>query len=131
MEKHFYNTRADMETLSKDLINYLHKEGFNVKLKRNGESIYVITAEKIVKGKVKLLMIEILKDKDNSLVINFRNRHELKPPTYSSLIWQFLGGGFLLKGIYEDVEFYQQIEKRFWRMVEELMSAYGESSAHS
>lgn len=131
MEKHFYNTRIDVEKLSIDLVNYLQEEGFNVKLRWNDESIYVITAEKRVKGKVKLLMIEILKARDDSLVINFRNQHELKPPMYSSLIWQFLGGGFLLRGIYEDIEFYQQVEKRFWRKVEELMSTYNGSSAHS
>lgn len=128
MEKHFHNTKIDIKTLSMELIKYLQNEGLNIKLEGD-EALYVITAEKRVKGRVKRLAIEIFRSQED-VIINFRNRHELKQSLYSSLIWQFFGGGFLLKEIYEDMEFYQQIEERFWRKVEELINTYSESSTH-
>ncbi len=124
MKKNFHKTKIDIKTLSIELVKYLQKEGLNVKLK-GGETLYVITAEKRVKGRIKRLAIEVSRNQEDVIIINFRNPTEFKPLMYSSLIWQFFGGGFLLKETYENIEFYQQIEKGFWRKVEELISTYG------
>lgn len=112
---------ANLEGAAEKIELFMKNNGFTVSKRKNGNCYQILGLLRTSKGKLRTIKVT-LSETEDGLEIELKHGGFMHSILKYSFLISLLGGGALLLDAYDSSEFYQKIEEKFWRYLEEELA---------